>query len=286
MSARLLRFVACAAFVLCPAMTSAPSSDQKKGLAYDVVVYGGTSRGRDRRRAGQEDGQVGRSSSARTSTWAACPAAGWASPTPATRRSSAGWSREFYHRVWTALPTAATRGSGRSGRSTATRARARRRSTATSGRCGSSSRTWPSRCSRTASREFEIPVHRDEWLDREARRREDGGPHRLDHDAQRQDLRGADVHRRHLRGRPDGRGGRRATTSAARRTSVYGEKWNGVQTGVLHHGHHFGAVKDPISPYVVPGDPASGLLPRISTEPPGEYGRATSGCRPTASACA
>ena len=23
----------------------------------------------------------------------------------------------------------------------------------------------------------------------------------------------------------------------------YGEKWNGVQTGVLHHRHHFGAVK-------------------------------------------
>jgi hypothetical protein len=54
--------------------------------------------------------------------------------------------------------------------------------------------------------------------------------------------------------------------------STYGEKWAGVQTGVLHHGHHFGAVKTPISPYVVPGDPKSGVLPRISTEPPGKYG--------------
>ena len=53
---------------------------------------------------------------------------------------------------------------------------------------------------------------------------------------------------------------------------TYGEKWNGVQTGVLHHRHHFGAVKTPISPYVVPGDPKSGVLPRISTEHPGEYG--------------
>ncbi|MBL8177948.1 MAG: FAD-dependent oxidoreductase [Bryobacterales bacterium] len=53
---------------------------------------------------------------------------------------------------------------------------------------------------------------------------------------------------------------------------TYGEKWNGVQTGVLHHRHHFGAVKVPISPYVVPGDPASGILPRISKEHPGEYG--------------
>jgi hypothetical protein len=56
--------------------------------------------------------------------------------------------------------------------------------------------------------------------------------------------------------------------------STYGEKWNGVQTGVLHHRHHFGAVKTPISPYVVPGDPSSGVLPRISTAPPGEYGTA------------
>lgn len=55
---------------------------------------------------------------------------------------------------------------------------------------------------------------------------------------------------------------------------TYDEKWNGVQTGVLHHRHHFGAVKTPISPYVVPGDPKSGVLPRISTESPGKYGEA------------
>ena len=48
---------------------------------------------------------------------------------------------------------------------------------------------------------------------------------------------------------------------------VYGEEWNGVQTGVLHHGHWF---ESDISPYVVPGDPSSGLLPRVSGEHPGE----------------
>jgi hypothetical protein len=53
---------------------------------------------------------------------------------------------------------------------------------------------------------------------------------------------------------------------------VYGEEWNGIQTGVLHHRHHFGAVKEKISPYVVPGDPQSGVLPRVSAEPPGAYG--------------
>ncbi len=52
--------------------------------------------------------------------------------------------------------------------------------------------------------------------------------------------------------------------------SVYGETWNGVQTGVFHHGHHF---KSPVDPYKTPGDPSGGLLPRISAEPPGEKGQ-------------
>ena len=54
--------------------------------------------------------------------------------------------------------------------------------------------------------------------------------------------------------------------------SAYGEEWNGNQVGILHHGHHFGAVKKPISAYKVPGDPSSGLLPRISADPPGVRG--------------
>ena len=45
--------------------------------------------------------------------------------------------------------------------------------------------------------------------------------------------------------------------------SVYGETHNGVQAGVFHHGHHF---KENISPYNVPGDPKSGLLPEVSGE--------------------
>ncbi len=51
----------------------------------------------------------------------------------------------------------------------------------------------------------------------------------------------------------------------------YGETWNGIQVGTLHHKHWF---KDKIDPYVKPGDPASGLLPRISSDPPGEKGAA------------
>ena len=34
----------------------------------------------------------------------------------------------------------------------------------------------------------------------------------------------------------------------------YDEQWAGVQTGVLHHKHHFDAVKSRISPYWILGD--------------------------------
>ncbi|MCL5128533.1 FAD-dependent oxidoreductase [Algibacter sp. L4_22] len=52
--------------------------------------------------------------------------------------------------------------------------------------------------------------------------------------------------------------------------SVYNETWNGVQKGVYHHSHNFQELN--ISPYVIPGDSTSGVLPRISTAPPGEQG--------------
>lgn len=52
--------------------------------------------------------------------------------------------------------------------------------------------------------------------------------------------------------------------------SLYGEQWNGVQVGVLHHDHWF---KSDISPYKIPGDSTSGLLYGVSSEPPGEYGQ-------------
>lgn len=53
---------------------------------------------------------------------------------------------------------------------------------------------------------------------------------------------------------------------------VYNEAWNGVQVGVLHHQHHFGGLKQPVSPYLVAGDPASGVLPGVSAAAPGVRG--------------
>ena len=51
--------------------------------------------------------------------------------------------------------------------------------------------------------------------------------------------------------------------------SLYSEKWGGIVKGVFHHGHYF---KSNIDPYRTPGNPASGLLPRISPKPPGING--------------
>lgn len=52
--------------------------------------------------------------------------------------------------------------------------------------------------------------------------------------------------------------------------SVYGERHNGAQTGRLSgHRHHF---QKPVDPYVIEGDPGSGLLRHVSGEAPGSVG--------------
>ena len=120
-------------------------------------------------------------------------------------------------------------------------------------------------------KEFQIPVHRDEWLDRAKGVKKIGaritsitmlsgktytGKMFMDatYEGDLMAAAGVDYHV-----------GREAN-------SIYGEQWNGVQVGVLHHRHHFGVLKTKISPYVIPDDPKSGVLPRISTNAPGEYG--------------
>jgi hypothetical protein len=120
--------------------------------------------------------------------------------------------------------------------------------------------------------QYQIPVQRNEWLDREKGVKTEGrritsitmlsgktyrGKIFIDatYEGDLMAAAGVDYH--------VGREGQ----------DVYDEQWAGVQTGVLHHRHHFGVLETRIDPYIVPGDPSSGVLPRISTEPPGEYGR-------------
>ncbi|MEY2881764.1 MAG: Xanthan lyase precursor [Verrucomicrobiota bacterium] len=122
-------------------------------------------------------------------------------------------------------------------------------------------------------RENAIPVHRDEWLDRAQGVKRNGarlaaittlsgqtyaGKMFLDATYEGDLLAAAGV----------------AYHVGRESQAQYGETYAGVQTGVLHHRHHFGAVAEKISPYKIPGDPASGVLARVSTEPPGEFGAA------------
>lgn len=113
-------------------------------------------------------------------------------------------------------------------------------------------------------KEHDIKVHRDEWLDRK-----DG--------IERQNGRLLSI--KTLSGRTfPGRifidatyeGDLMATagvsyTIGREPNSKYGESLNGVQTSHARS-HQF---NKPVDPYLVPGDPASGLLPRIHGESPG-----------------
>jgi hypothetical protein len=122
-------------------------------------------------------------------------------------------------------------------------------------------------------KELAIPIHRDQWLDRRP-----GGVTK--------DKSGRITKIKTLSGRTySGRafidatyeGDLMAAAGVTYHTgregkSTYQEEWAGVQTGVLHHQHHFDTVPKRISPFVKPGDPESGLLPRISAEAPGAYG--------------
>jgi len=122
-------------------------------------------------------------------------------------------------------------------------------------------------------RENAIPVHRDEWLDRAKGVKKSGariaaittlsgktytGKMFLDATYEGDLMAAAGI----------------AYHVGRESQAQYGEKYAGVQTGVLHHRHHFGVLKEKISPYKIPGDPQSGVLARVSAEPPGEFGAA------------
>lgn len=51
---------------------------------------------------------------------------------------------------------------------------------------------------------------------------------------------------------------------------VYDERYNGIQKGVFQHVHNF--QNFPIDPFIVPGNPDSGLVAKISKDPPGGNG--------------
>jgi hypothetical protein len=122
-------------------------------------------------------------------------------------------------------------------------------------------------------REYGVQVVRDEWLDRNAGVLKTGA--RLDgiRTLSGRTYRGRMFIDATYEGDLMAAAGVRYTVGRES-AMTYGERWNGVQTGVLHHRHHFGVLATPISPYVTPGDPSSGVVAGISTAPPGAYGSA------------
>jgi hypothetical protein len=245
-------------------VTGAAESDTQ----YDVVVYGGTSAGVT---AAVQAKRMGKS------VVLVCPdkhlggmsSGGLGFTDTGNKAVIGGLAREFYHRVWRHYQDDdAWRWQERSEYGN--------RGQGTPAIDGAQRTMWifephiAEQVFEDLVREHEIPVHRDEWLDRTPGagvERQDGriasikmlsgnvyhGRMFIDATYEGDLLAAAGV---------DYHVGREAN-------SVYDETFNGVQTGVFHHGHHF---KTPIDPYVVPGDPSSGLLTRISAEPPGEKG--------------
>jgi hypothetical protein len=261
--------LACLPFLAACHRPPASASATAETHDYDVVVYGGTSAGViaavQAKKMGKSvvvvgpDKHLGGLSSG---------GLGWTDT--GDKSVIGGLAREFYHRVWQHYqqPEAWTfqkreeyggRGQG------------------TPAIDGAQRTMWifephvAEKVFEDLVREHAIPVHRDEWLQRDGGVEMNGAriaafttlsgrryTGRMFIDATYEgDLMAAAGVDYHV--------GREANR-------VYGENWNGVQTGVLHHRHHFGVLPQGISPYKIPGDPSSGVLARISTEPPGAYG--------------
>ena len=261
----------------------------EKPQRFDVVIYGGTSSGV---MAAVQARRMGRTA------MIVCPdkhlggltsgGLGWTDT--GNKAVIGGLAREFYHRVWRHYQSVDAWKWQR-------REEYGNKGQATPAVDGQQRTMWifePHVAEQVFDQfvaEYDIPVFRDEWLDRES-----GVVSRDGCIESIRMLSGRTVHGRSFIDATY-EGDLMAAAGVAfhvgrESKARYGEEWNGIQTGVLHHGHHFGAVDRPISPYVIPDDPSSGLLPRISPDPPGSTrihpvstAQQTNGYRPTAFGC-
>jgi hypothetical protein len=236
------------------------------GQTYDLVVYGGTSAGVI---AAVQAKKMGKSAII------VCPdkhlgglssgGLGWTDT--GNKAVIGGLSREFYHRVWKHYDTPEAwkwqqrEEYGNKGQGTVAID-------------GEHRTMWifephvAEQVFEEFVREYEIPVHRDQWLDREKGVAKEGARitaitmlsgktyrGKMFIDASYEGDLMADRRRRlsrrpridrHLRRKMERRANRRAASRPSLRP-----------------------VKEKISPYVVPGDPKSGVLPRINPDPPG-----------------
>ncbi|WP_352423276.1 FAD-dependent oxidoreductase [Proteiniphilum sp.] len=248
-------------FILLFAVSFSFLSCNKDPLSADVIIYGGTSAAII---SAVETIQSGKS------VIIVCPdkhlggltSGGLGFTDSGNTNSIGGLSREFYHRVWLHYNDSAAwkwqkhSEYGNKGQGTVA--------------MDGESRTMWIFEPHVAEKIFEdligennIPVYRDEWLDRETgvevvknrivslttlSGKKFKGKMFIDATYEGDLMAAAGV----------------SYTVGREPCSQYNEEWNGVQAGVYHHGHYF---KTPIDPYVIPGDPSSGLLPYISDGP-------------------
>lgn len=255
--------------IVLASMALAMSRPAMAAETYDVVVYGGTSGGvmaaLQAKAMGKTVVLVGPDQHLGGLT-----SGGLGFTDTGNKAVIGGLAREFYHRIWEHYDSDA-------GWRWQKKAEYGNKGQGTPAIDGAQRTMWifePSAAEKVFEdlvREHHVPVVRDEWLDRAKGVKKDGAriasitmlsgktyAGKMFIDATYEgDLMAAAGVEYHV--------GREANR-------VYGEEHNGVQTGVLHHRHHFGVLKETISPYVVPGNPQSGVLPRVSAEPPGTFG--------------
>lgn len=253
-----------------PGSPATAQNNRSSGAAaeYDLVVYGGTCAGVI---AAVQAKKMGKSAII------VCPdkhlgglsSGGLGFTDTGNKAAIGGLSREFYHRVWTiyqteeAWPWQKREEYGNKGQGTPAID-------------GEQRTMWifEPHVAETVFedfiREYNIPVHSDEWLNRTPGQGVEQSKGRIT--AIR--MLSGKIYRGKMFIDATYEGDLMAAAGVTyhvgrEANSVYQEDWNGIQVGVLHHGHHF---KTPVDPYVVPGDPKSGLLPRISGKPPGKKG--------------
>jgi hypothetical protein len=239
----------CALFLFCLLIAPVSAAESSPEASYDIVVYGGTSAGVI---AAVQAKKMGRSAVI------VCPdrhlgglssgGLGWTDT--GNKAVIGGLAREFYHRVWKQYQSP-------DAWKWQTREEYGNKGQGTPAIDGEQRTMWIFE-PHIAERVFEefvadhqIPLHRDQWLDRERGVAKSGGRIQSITMLSGRTFRGQVFLDATYEGDLMAAAGV-AYHVGREATSTYEEKWNGVQTGVLHHRHHFGVLKQRIDPYVAP----------------------------------
>ena len=248
--------------------TEGPSTPARRAEVFDVVVYGGTSAAVT---AAVQAKRMGKSvvvvSPDRHLGGLTSGGLGWTDT--GDKSVIGGLAREFYHRIWLHYETPeAWRWQERSEYGN--------RGQGTAAVDGEQRTMWifephvAEQVFEDLVAEHQIDVRRDEWLDRDGGVQVENG--RIQSIATESGMEFAASAFIDATYEGDLMAAAGVSYAVGREAAeTFDEEWAGVQKDARHHGHFFPAG---IDPYVNPGDPASGLLPRISADRPGANGSA------------